>query len=564
MVRSLRSRSLTLLVIGALVVPAILLSVLAFFLLGQFESLGRRSWSEYGQYLAELSIAHAEQKLWNEEQRLMLVMRADPPESAAALTERLSILAATHPMYRLVFLARPDGALSFPPETTWEARTEAAVLRALEPVNEALGREAQGPTPIEHLAGEDRGHPFQVTYFILRSWAGELLGVVVLVWDLGYVKEVVLPQILAQGPPAGKAAFHAGYLREHIALCLIDERGEVLFESRPQPGAGLIAVQPFKRVLTFWRLGIRLQDREYQAWIRRVRTTHMALIGGMLVVIGLGGVLALRWIHREIELARLKSRFVSDVSHDLKTPIALIRLYAETLELGRVRDPERAQEFLQVISREAKRLTHLINNVLDMSRIEAGRKSYSFAEGDLGQIVRETLEAYRYQFDQQGVKVARQLEPGPLPARLDPEAMTQALINLLDNAIKYSNGSKEIEVTLRRQGDQALLSVRDRGIGIPPHEQERIFDLFYRVNNDVVQRVRGSGLGLTLVRQIVEAHGGRVEVKSRPGEGSVFTVVLPLGGSGRNGESGRDSESGGNSENRQKLANGRPQPGEAQ
>jgi signal transduction histidine kinase len=526
---SFRSRSLTVLVIGALVVPAILLSVVAFYLLGQLDSLGRRSWGEYGQYLAEISIAHAEQKLWNEEQRLMLITRASPPESAADLPASLALIAANHPMYRLVFLARPDGSLLFMPGTTWEARTEAAVLRALDPVNEALHRETQGPNPLEHLAGEDRGRPFQVTYFLLHSWAGELLGAIVLVWDLGYTKEVVLPLILAQGPPAGKAVFQAGYLREHIALCLIDERGETAFESRPQPGAGLIAAEPFRRVLGFWRLGIRLQDREYRAWIRKIRTTHVALIGGMLVVIVLGAVLALRWIHREIELAQLKSRFVSDVSHDLKTPIALIRLYAETLELGRVRDSERTQEFLHVISREAKRLTHLINNVLDMSRIEAGRKGYSFTQGDLGQIVRETLEAYHYQFDQQGLTVDRKLPSGPMPARFDPEAMTQALINLLDNAIKYSNGSKEIEVSLRREDEHALLSVRDRGIGIPHHEQERIFDLFYRVNDDAVQRVRGSGLGLTLVRHIVEAHGGRVEVKSRPGEGSTFTIVLPLG-----------------------------------
>jgi signal transduction histidine kinase len=143
--------------------------------------------------------------------------------------------------------------------------------------------------------------------------------------------------------------------------------------------------------------------------------------------------------------------------------------------------------------------------------------------------VRDTLDAYRYQLDLEGFQVTRQIEPGPLRARVDPEAITRALINLLDNAVKYSKGSKEIDVVLRRQGDRALLSVKDRGIGIPPEEHERIFDLFYRVEDELVQRIKGSGLGLTLVRHIVEAHGGRVGVRSRPGEGSTFTIELPLG-----------------------------------
>jgi signal transduction histidine kinase len=516
-------------VVGVLVVPAVLLSALALSLLKQLESLGSRSWSEYGAYLAELSINHGEKELWDEEQRLMVATRADPPESMADIPGLLAEL-GRNPAHQLAFFVRPDHNVVFPPEATWQERTEAPVLRALDPVYEALELEAQGPAPLHNFSGDDRGNPYQVTYFTLRSWQDEILGAVVLVWDLGYMKEVVLPRIFARGPPSGKEVFRAGYLRDHITICLMDEHGELIFENQPQLEADLIAEKPFSRVLSFWRLGVRLEDREFRAWIRNFRTTHLFLIGGMLFVIFLGGILILRWINREIELAELKSHFVANVSHEIRTPIALIRLYAETLELGRVKTPAQMREYLQVISRETQRLTHLINNVLDMSRIDAGRKTYNFAQGDLGQIVHDTLESYDHQLGQQGFQVARRIEPGRLPANLDPEAITQALINLLDNAVKYSNGAqeKEIEVSLERRGNRALISVRDRGMGIPEEEQERIFDLFYRVNDRRVHGVKGSGLGLTLVQHIVGAHGGKVQVSSEPGAGSTFTIELPL------------------------------------
>jgi signal transduction histidine kinase len=524
-----RRRGLTFLVIGALVVPAVLLSILALSLLRELESLGHRSIVEYGFYLAELSIGHVEQALWDDEQRLMVATRADPPRGSEEVTALLARL-KENPFYRLVFWVRPDRTIIFPTAVSWEDRTSAAILRVLDPVEEGLRTEGQGPAPLHHIAGEEGGRPFQVTFFTLRSWEDEVLGAVVLVWDLEYVERSVLPQLLAGGPPQGKTVFRAGHLREDTGLSVIARDGRIVFESGPEHSAPFVASLPFRRVLPFYRLAVRLEDAQFRAWMRTVRTTHLALIGAMLLVVLLGGVFLIRWIHREIELADLKSHLVSSVSHELKTPIALIRLYAETLEMGRVTDPVRMREFLQVISRETQRLTHLINNALDMSQIDAGRKTYRFAPSDLADIVRQTLEAYRYQLDQQGFRLVRDLDPGPLTVELDEEAMTQAFINLLDNAVKYSNGAeqKTIEVTLRRQGNRALLGVRDHGIGIPVGEEERIFDLFYRVNDTRVQGVKGSGLGLTLVRHIVVAHGGRVMARSRPGEGSTFVVDLPL------------------------------------
>ncbi|MGD8394354.1 MAG: HAMP domain-containing sensor histidine kinase, partial [Candidatus Eiseniibacteriota bacterium] len=236
----------------------------------------------------------------------------------------------------------------------------------------------------------------------------------------------------------------------------------------------------------------------------------------------------IRWLTREIEYADLKTSFVSNVSHELKTPLALIRLYAETLELDRCGDAEQRRSCLQTISRESDRLTRLIDNVLDLSRIESGAMRYRLERTDITTVVDETLDAYRYHLDEQGFRVELDLVERPLVARVDAGALTQALVNLLDNAVKYSREVKEITVACRREGACALVSVRDRGEGIDREELPRIFETFYRGSGNGDAPAPGFGLGLALVHHIAAAHGGRVRVESHVGEGSTFTLELPL------------------------------------
>jgi signal transduction histidine kinase len=228
-------------------------------------------------------------------------------------------------------------------------------------------------------------------------------------------------------------------------------------------------------------------------------------------------------------LARLKSEFVANVSHELRTPLSLIRLYAETLELGRLSSPEKCQEYFHIIRKESERLTGLINNILDFSRIEAGRKEYTFRETDLAELVRKTLESYRYQIEQQGFVFEQNIADNVPSLRVDREAMARSLLNLVNNALKYSQQEKFLEVNLYRTDGVVKLEVIDRGIGIPRGEQAKIFEKFYRVGNPLVHTTKGSGLGLSLVRHIVEAHGGDIAVESAPGRGSKFVITLPLG-----------------------------------
>jgi signal transduction histidine kinase len=260
---------------------------------------------------------------------------------------------------------------------------------------------------------------------------------------------------------------------------------------------------------------------------RFLRYNYIVL--GALSGLMIGGIwLTYRNVSREMNLARLKSDFVANVSHELRTPLALIRLYAETLELGRLTAKEKYQEYFRIIREESERLTALINNILDFSRIEAGRKEYEFKETNLADLVRSTLDSYRFQIEQHGFSFEENISSDVPPVNVDREAIARSLLNLVNNALKYSKDQKYIGVSLYRANGHVNLEVRDRGIGIPPNEQEKIFEKFYRCGDPLVHNIKGSGLGLSLVRHIARAHGGDVLVESAPEKGSKFTIALPL------------------------------------
>ncbi len=274
-------------------------------------------------------------------------------------------------------------------------------------------------------------------------------------------------------------------------------------------------------------LAIKMRGTTLKEVANRFMRTNFLILGGLTFLLAGGLGLTYRNVSKEMALAKLKSDFVSNVSHELRTPLSLIRLYAETLEMGRMVSPDKYQEYYQIIRKESERLTALINNILDFSRIEAGRKEYDFRETDISELVRNTLESYKYQIEQQGFAFEEKIEPVP-PMRVDREALARSLVNLVNNALKYSQDRKFIGVNLYRKNGSVKLEVVDHGIGIPSQEQDRIFEKFYRVGDPLVHNTKGSGLGLSLVRHIVNAHGGDVSVDSTPGEGSTFTITLPV------------------------------------
>ena len=238
---------------------------------------------------------------------------------------------------------------------------------------------------------------------------------------------------------------------------------------------------------------------------------------------------------REVRVAELKSNFVASVSHDLKTPLALIQLFAETLELGRVRNTERAQEYYRIINTEARKLTRLIENILDFSRMEAGLRPYRTAPADIGEVARQVLEDMGSQFNQLQFNVRLEVDPGLPHINVDEDAVEQAIENLLANAMKYSGESRDIDVHVGRANSHVCVSVKDRGIGISRREQKRIFRKFYRVNSGLGGGPQGTGLGLAIVDHTMRGHGGFVRVDSEPDRGSTFTLHFPIPAGGYRG-----------------------------
>jgi signal transduction histidine kinase len=230
------------------------------------------------------------------------------------------------------------------------------------------------------------------------------------------------------------------------------------------------------------------------------------------------------------ELSRLKSYFVSSVSHELRTPLTSIRMFAETLRHGKIQNKKKQNEYLDIIDQEAMRLSRLIDNVLDFSRIERGVKEYHFASTDICEVVTTAAKTMKNQFDERGVKFHITLSKSLPKIDADRDALEEAVINLLSNALKYSGGKNKVTLKARQTGKDIAIQVSDHGVGIAKEELNRIFDPFYRVREKQSAHIKGVGLGLSLVKHIIEAHGGSIEVQSILGKGSQFTIHLPVCG----------------------------------
>jgi signal transduction histidine kinase len=327
-------------------------------------------------------------------------------------------------------------------------------------------------------------------------------------------------------------------LREEICIALLDDTAKPVALSHP--GFHATWKRPFVateigETLPHWEVAVYLLNpAKLTQSAHTLKLTLGLLIIVLLLAIGIGSWLIVTDLNRQLTLARQKTDFVSNVSHELKTPLTSIRMFSELLAEGRVTDRAKQRSYLGIITAETARLTRLINNVLDFARIERGEKKYTFQQCDLVNVVRETADAYRPHLEAGGFQFACELPDAPVFVNGDRDALAQVVVNLLSNAEKYSDSRKEVVLRIEAQTSPlpcVEVKVLDRGRGVPKGCEEKIFEQFYRAHDSLSNGIQGSGLGLTLARQIARAHRGEVIYEPRDGGGSCFTMRMPVMGS---------------------------------
>jgi two-component system phosphate regulon sensor histidine kinase PhoR len=280
-------------------------------------------------------------------------------------------------------------------------------------------------------------------------------------------------------------------------------------------------------LLPGYYLGISLKGATINDLVKSRVQKSLVILSFLFVILTAGIIFLYRNIRREIYLSQAKSEFVSNVSHEIRTPLSLISMYAETLEMDRVSE-EKKKEYYGIISKETVRLSRIVNRILNFSQLEANRKTYEFKRLDLNELVSQVLDSYFFHLKDKGFSCEFIKNETALVVRGDHESISEAVINLIDNAIKYSHEKKRITITMGIERRQAFVEVKDEGIGIPKNYQPEIFEKFYRAPTGDVHNTKGSGLGLTLVKKTMEAHLGRIKLESAPGKGSTFRLYFPI------------------------------------
>jgi two-component system, OmpR family, phosphate regulon sensor histidine kinase PhoR len=277
-------------------------------------------------------------------------------------------------------------------------------------------------------------------------------------------------------------------------------------------------------LLPSFSLAIKLKGETIEDLVSQRAETNLILILALTLILLAGVWFVFRNIKREVELAQVKSEFVSNVSHELRTPLSLISMFAETLEMGRVKSEEKKKEYYSIISQEALRLSKIVNKILSFSKMEAGKRTYRFEEIDLNEVAGQVYDSYKFHLQNNGFEFTFDKYNSYLKIKADAEAVAEAIINLVDNAVKYSKDRKVVKIITGFEQEFVFIEVKDLGIGIEKEDQERIFEKFYRVKSGLVHNTKGTGLGLSLVKQIMDSHKGEISLSSELGKGSALRL----------------------------------------
>ena len=364
---------------------------------------------------------------------------------------------------------------------------------------------------------------YLVSFLSQSAWNGnQTNGIWGLLLNAGYLKENLLQKSLQRLVTS-----------EETEWIVRERDGQAILASENTPSGSLTVKTNFEGNFPGWFIEFYQKDPllfETFLFSRRGVYFYMFLLIGGILIFGL--ILTVRTVAHELELAKMKSDFVSTISHEFKSPLTSIRQLAEMLQAGRVPSEGRRQKYYDTLLEQSERLSFLVDNVLNFAKMEEGRIEFEFERIDIGNLLQEIVSTIQDRVRHGGFGIQIEIEKSLPLIMVDGSAISQAVTNLIDNAIKFSGETKRIVVQSFTESQYLIISVKDFGVGIKKEEIDKIFDRFYRGGDELTRTVKGSGLGLTLVKQIVEAHHGTVHVESEPGQGSTFKIRLPIQGIG--------------------------------
>ncbi|MBW2209684.1 MAG: HAMP domain-containing histidine kinase [Deltaproteobacteria bacterium] len=498
-----------------ILVPAILVAA---GILGYYTFLSAREHTQLGeQTIAQSLLSVAQQRVQRIERYIDIADHAvfrlvDPNDSSTIDTVWLPQAATQTPSVRSVLLIDQDGNL-----IQWASRQDKKSRRAFlrlfrQKLVKALELDSPEPHLLRHAHEQIDGKDYLLSYKAYATLAGQLTYIVAH-HDTQFLVDEVFPMMFVTD--------------ETTPLYdIVDESNQLVFGPDLSEAGMYTVYHKFPTTLYRWRLQVAPQQAALlQAQGRSRMQGEVALPLMSFAIILLSAIFFIYAAEKERRLNQLKSELMANVSHELKTPLSVVRMFADMLRSGRVPSEERKVEYLDIICRESERLTSLIDNMLDFSALEGGQGPYRLKRGNIGDAVDRALDAFRYRSEQDGVEIHLERPNDLPPVMIDQEAIALAIINLLDNAVKYGGQTPvDLELTVKRFSVD--IAVRDHGPGIPSDSLGRVFERFYRGSHP--NPTRGSGIGLSLVKNIARAHGGRAWAKNASGGGAVVGFSIPI------------------------------------
>lgn len=509
---STRQRLLTFLLLPAFVVAVLVLDGITFRNSFQLERLREQSVLEATFLLANEKADRLEKRIIDQDNVVASTLVLDDPATFAA--DWLSVARVQTPTIRAVFLLALDTvereitgfATRFPGLD--DERFRRLLIHRLMP---EMKLDAQPQGELRHLHRVLDSDTYLVSYWRRQSRGQSYL---VVAWhDVSAIIEHVFPELYPENDQTSR-------------INVVDIDGHIIY-GKPLGREGLTLGRQFETTLYKWRLNVMMTStQDLAAAVARRHVLEMVLAGLSGLVVIAGSIVILVAGARERKLANLKSDFVANVSHELKTPLSLVRMFGELLQSGRVESNAKRDEYLRIIVSESERLAALIENVLDFAKVERGKAAYQFVDASVVEVVARALEVCRLRAEREGVAIEQDFNDNLALVPIDERAVEIAVINLVDNALKYAAEGKVIRIQVRGEDGQVAIRVSDAGPGIADDEKRRIFERFVRGKNTRNQRVRGSGIGLALVKHIAESHGGKAWVEDGPQGGATFVITL--------------------------------------